>query len=86
MLKPIALQLFYRHQVCTQQERGRPTISVEAGTALICKQGEDYRVFGVASFGGYWERVGGGAGPKVFTRMVENLHWIMSKQKEIEKR
>ena len=27
-------------------------------------------VVGVASYDGYWERVGGGAGPKVFTNMA----------------
>jgi len=89
MLKPKALQFFLssRHHICTEQEHGRPTISVEAGTALICKgrNNQDYGIFGVASFGGHWERVGGGAGPKTFTSIAENLTWITSKQKEIEK-
>jgi len=87
VLKPKALQLFYGHHICTEQEKGRPTISVEAGTSLICKDNlhEDYGVFGVASFGGYWERVGGGAGPKVFTRIQPNTGWIMDKQEEIER-
>merc|ERR1719354_41757 len=86
VLKPRALQRFYGHQVCAGQELGRPTISVEAGTSLICKDNlrEEYGVFGVASFGGYWERVGGGAGPKVFTRIQPNIGWIMDKQKEIK--
>jgi len=89
MLKPKALQFFLssRHHICTEQEHGRPTISVEAGTALICKgrNNQDYGIFGVASFGGHWERVGGGAGPKTFTSIAENLTWITGKQKEIEK-
>ena len=87
MLKPKALKLFHGHHACAEQELGRPTISVEAGTSLVCKDNlrEDYGVFGVASFGGYWERVGGGAGPKVFTRIQPNIGWIVDKQEEIEK-
>ena len=87
MLKPRALQIFYGHHICTKQENGRPTISVEAGTSLICKDNlqKDYGIFGVASFGGYWERVGGGAGPKVFTRIQPNIGWIMDKQEEVER-
>jgi len=86
MLKPRAMQLFFGQQICTKQEHGKPTISVEAGTSLICKdpiRGTE-GVFGVASFGGYWERVGGGAGPKVFTRIEPNFQWITEKQAEIE--
>ena len=86
VLKPRALQSFLGYQICTKQEDGKPTISVEAGTSLVCKDPirGDEGVFGVASFGGYWERVGGGAGPKVFTRIEPNLDWITSKQAEIE--
>ena len=86
MLKPRAMELFLGYHLCTEQERGKPTISVEAGTSLICQDpirgGEG--IFGVASFGGYWERVGGGAGPKVFTRIEPNFQWITEKQAEIE--
>ena len=86
MLKPRAMQLFHGSQICTKQEDGKPTISVEAGTSLICQNpfSGDEGVFGVASFGGYWERVGGGAGPKVFTRIEPNFQWITEKQAEIE--
>ena len=85
MLKPKAIQKFLDYQICTRQEFSRPTISVGAGTTLVCKDPVDrvFKVFGVASFGGYWERVGGGAGPKVFTRIQPNLDWIMNKQKDI---
>ena len=85
MLRPRAMQLFLGHHVCAEQERGRPTISVEAGTSLICKDHIGEGIFGVASFGGYWERVGGGAGPKTFTRIEPYIGWIMEKQEEIER-
>ena len=37
----------------------QPSVCVEAGTSLVCKSQNNhvYGVFGVASFGGYWERV-----------------------------
>ena len=84
MLKPRAMQDFIGQQVCTKQEHGKPTISVEAGLSLIRKDSIHgvEEIFVVASFGGYWERVGGGAGPKVFTRIEPNLAWITSKEIE----
>ena len=75
MLKPSddleQVQNEHRAHICAKQEDGKPTFSVEAGTALACKDnGGRTRVVGVASYGGYWERVGGGAGPKVFTNLA----------------
>ena len=53
---------------------------------MVCKNNggpDGYVVVGVASYDGYWERVGGGAGPKVFTNMAHegrqheaNSDWI----------
>jgi len=87
----------HRPHICARQERGKPTFSVEAGTALVCKNnggsdGDNYVVVGVASYDGYWERVGGGAGPKVFTNMAHegrqneaNDDWIKKTMKENNK-
>jgi len=70
--------------ICARQEADKPTFSVGAGTALVCRNnGGNYAVVGVASYNGYWERVGGGAGPKVFTNIAHkagkneaNEDWI----------
>ena len=82
----------YRPYICARQERGKPTFSVEAGTALVCKHNggpDNYVVVGVASYDGYWERVGGGTGPKVFTNMAyegrqneANDDWIKKTMKK----
>ena len=87
MLKPIEAEnhvLNSRH-ICVMQEAGKPTFSVGAGTALVCESGRGVEeVVGIASYGGYWERVAGGAGPNVFTNLADvdedtgqtNVDWI----------
>ena len=60
-----------RVHICARQDANKPTFSVAAGTALVCNNNEgQLEVAGVASYDGYWERVGGGAGPKVFTNIA----------------
>ena len=87
----------HRAHICARQERGKPTFSVEAGTPLFCRNGggpdrDNFVVVGVASYDGYWERVGGGAGPKVFTNIAHeagkndtNEDWINKIMKENDK-
>ena len=77
-LKPAAMSKMAGRHVCAQQEKGRASISVGEGSALVCEDSRGVKgVFGVASFGGEWERVGGGAGPKVVTKIHgSNFEWI----------
>ena len=86
-LKPAAMGRMQGRHVCAQQEKGRASISVGEGSALVCEDSTGVKgVFGVASFGGEWERVGGGAGPKVFTKINgSNLKWIRQKMATVER-
>ena len=60
-----------RAHICARQQGDKPTFSVGAGTALVCGNNNGGEVVGVASYAGYWERVAGGAGPKVFTNLAD---------------
>ena len=69
-LKPIALRELERRRahICAYTADKMPTFNVGAGTGLTCatSNGEQLLV-GVVSYGGYWERVGGGGSKlKVF--------------------
>ena len=87
MLKPAAMRELSGQHICAKQESGKTSVNVGVGSALVCDDPRvsERGVFGVASFGGKWERVGGGAGPKVFTRVQRNYDWIVGKIKFVER-